>query len=70
MLEEHDIGFMDCGTSGGVWGLDNGYCLMVGATTEVAKAVEPVLRALAVPPQKLDGFMWTYWFWPLYKNDS
>ena len=51
MLEENEIGFMDCGTSGGVWGLDNGYCLMVGATTEVAKAVEPILRALAVTPQ-------------------
>ena len=32
MLEEYNIGFMDCGTSGGVWGLDNGYCLMVGAS--------------------------------------
>ncbi|MDC0114712.1 decarboxylating 6-phosphogluconate dehydrogenase [Methylophilaceae bacterium] len=51
MLEENGIGFMDCGTSGGVWGLDNGYCLMVGANDEVAKAVEPVLRALAVTPQ-------------------
>jgi len=48
MLEEHQIGFMDCGTSGGVWGLDNGYCLMVGATPEVAKSVEPILKALAV----------------------
>ena len=51
LLEEHKIGFMDCGTSGGVWGLDNGYCLMVGATNKVAKAVEPALRALAVTPQ-------------------
>ncbi len=51
MLEEHGIGFMDCGTSGGVWGLDNGYCLMVGANDEVAKIVEPALRALAVTPQ-------------------
>ena len=51
MLEEYDIGFMDCGTSGGVWGLDNGYCLMVGASHEVAKAVEPILRALAPTPQ-------------------
>lgn len=51
MLEEYDIGFMDCGTSGGVWGLDNGYCLMVGASLEVAKAVEPILRALAPTPQ-------------------
>ena len=51
MLEEHNIGFMDCGTSGGVWGLENGYCLMVGANEQVAKAVEPALRALAVTPQ-------------------
>ena len=51
LLEEHKIGFMDCGTSGGVWGLDNGYCLMVGATNKVAKTVEPALRALAVTPQ-------------------
>lgn len=52
MLLEHGIGFMDCGTSGGVWGLDNGYCLMVGSTPEVAKSIEPALRALAVTPQK------------------
>lgn len=51
MLEENGIGFMDCGTSGGVWGLDNGYCLMVGANDEVAKVVEPALRALAVTQQ-------------------
>mgnify|MGYP001308633004 FL=1 len=51
MLQEYDIGFMDCGTSGGVWGLDNGYCLMVGASHEVAKAVEPALKALAPTPQ-------------------
>ncbi len=46
-LAERGIGFMDAGTSGGIWGLDNGYCLMVGSTPEVAKAVEPILLALA-----------------------
>jgi len=46
-LAEHGIGFMDCGTSGGIWGLENGYCLMVGATLEVAKVIEPILIALA-----------------------
>jgi len=46
-LAEQGIGFMDCGTSGGVWGLENGYCLMVGATPEVAKTMTPVLQALA-----------------------
>ena len=54
-VKEHNIGFMDCGTSGGVWGLDNGYCLMVGADNDVAKAVEPVLRALA--PNQRDGWL-------------
>ena len=52
MLAEHGIGFMDAGTSGGIWGLDNGYCLMVGATPEVAKVMEPVLKALAPAPDR------------------
>lgn len=46
-LADLGIGFMDSGTSGGVWGLANGYCLMVGGTKEVAKAVEPILKTLA-----------------------
>ena len=44
---EKGIGFMDCGTSGGVWGLANGYCLMVGAKQEVADTMKPILQALA-----------------------
>jgi len=46
-LAEQGIGFMDSGTSGGIWGLENGYCLMVGATAEVAKTMTPILQALA-----------------------
>jgi len=46
-LAEHGIGFMDSGTSGGVWGLDNGYCLMVGANETVAKIMQPILQVLA-----------------------
>jgi 6-phosphogluconate dehydrogenase len=43
------IGFIDCGTSGGVWGLDNGYCLMVGGeAADVAKA-RPAFDTLAPP---------------------
>ena len=53
-LAERGIGCMDAGTSGGIWGLENGYCLMVGATPEVAKAVEPILIALA--PSKENGW--------------
>jgi len=46
-LAERGIGFVDCGTSGGVWGLENGYCLMVGGSAaDVAKA-QPIFDALA-----------------------
>ncbi|HSS44143.1 MAG TPA: decarboxylating 6-phosphogluconate dehydrogenase [Thermoanaerobaculia bacterium] len=41
------IGFLDAGTSGGVWGLKNGYCLMVGGKAEDFQRVEPALRSLA-----------------------
>ena len=46
-LAEHDIGFIDSGTSGGVWGLENGYCLMVGGDNKNVKLLEPVLKCLA-----------------------
>ena len=46
-LAEQGIGFMDSGTSGGVWGLENGYCLMVGANDAVAKVMQPILQVLA-----------------------
>jgi 6-phosphogluconate dehydrogenase len=51
-LAERGIGFMDSGTSGGVWGLENGYCLMVGATAEVAQTMTPILQALAPAPER------------------
>lgn len=51
-LAELGIEFMDAGTSGGVWGLDNGYCLMVGGSKEVAAIMQPVLQALAPAPDR------------------
>ena len=51
-LAERGIEFMDAGTSGGVWGLDNGYCLMVGGSKEVAAIMRPVLQALAPAPDR------------------
>ncbi len=45
-LAEHGIEFIDCGTSGGIWGLENGYCLMYGGTKEAAAIMEPVMKAL------------------------
>ncbi len=47
MLAEHGIGYVDSGTSGGVWGLKEGYCLMVGGEKQHVNAVEPVLKTLA-----------------------
>jgi 6-phosphogluconate dehydrogenase len=41
------IGYVDAGTSGGIWGLTEGYCLMVGGTPEAVAKVEPAFLALA-----------------------
>lgn len=41
------IEYADVGTSGGVWGLERGYCLMIGAKPEVFKRLEPIFRTLA-----------------------
>ena len=44
------VHFIDCGTSGGIWGLKNGYCLMYGGPREACDAVAPIFKTLA-PPQ-------------------
>jgi 6-phosphogluconate dehydrogenase len=41
------IHFIDAGTSGGIWGLENGYCLMVGGNDEAIAIAEPIFKALA-----------------------
>ncbi|MEO6121258.1 MAG: phosphogluconate dehydrogenase (NAD(+)-dependent, decarboxylating) [Acidimicrobiales bacterium] len=46
-LRERGIAMVDAGVSGGVWGLKNGYCLMVGGDAEAVSRLEPVLVALA-----------------------
>ena len=46
-LAQSGIHFIDSGTSGGVWGLENGYSLMVGGSDAAIKIVEPVLKSLA-----------------------
>ncbi|MBW1598832.1 decarboxylating 6-phosphogluconate dehydrogenase [Streptomyces sp. JJ38] len=45
-LAERGIGFVDCGVSGGVWGLENGYALMYGGAAEHVARVQPVFDAL------------------------
>ena len=46
-LTRTGVQFIDAGTSGGIWGLENGYCLMVGGTKEAVKTAEPIFLALA-----------------------
>ena len=45
--EERGLRFLDCGVSGGVWGLEAGYCLMVGGAAEAFADAEPLFAALA-----------------------
>jgi 6-phosphogluconate dehydrogenase len=54
-LAPRGVRYVDAGTSGGVWGADRGYCLMVGGAPDAIAHIEPILRALApgeagVPP--------------------
>ena len=51
-LAERDIHFIDAGVSGGVWGLDEGYALMVGGKAEAMAQIEPILKILAPAPDK------------------
>ncbi|MGY1770250.1 phosphogluconate dehydrogenase (NAD(+)-dependent, decarboxylating) [Blastococcus sp. SYSU D00813] len=53
MCREKGIGYIDAGVSGGVWGLENGYALMVGGTKEDVAKVQPVFDALK-PPSPAD----------------
>ncbi len=46
-FKKRGINYVDAGTSGGVWGIERGYCLMVGADPEVFKRIEPIFKTLA-----------------------
>ncbi|HTT04911.1 MAG TPA: decarboxylating 6-phosphogluconate dehydrogenase [Steroidobacteraceae bacterium] len=46
-LASRGVRYLDVGTSGGVWGLERGYCLMIGGDTEAVHHIEPILSALA-----------------------
>ena len=47
MLREKKIHYVDAGTSGGVWGLERGYCLMIGGETDVVRRLDPIWKTLA-----------------------
>lgn len=53
IAEKRGCRFMDAGTSGGIWGLRNGYCLMVGGREDDFRRAEPLFRTLAAP----DGYL-------------
>ena len=46
-LSEKGIDYVDCGTSGGVFGLERGYCLMIGGPGDIVKRVDPIFKTLA-----------------------
>src|SRR5471032_2860820 len=46
-LKAKGIHYVDCGTSGGVWGLERGYCMMIGGEKEVVEHLDPIFDALA-----------------------
>ena len=52
-LAKSKIDYIDAGTSGGIWGLENGYCLMVGGADAAVKYCGPIFKSLAPP----DGFV-------------
>jgi 6-phosphogluconate dehydrogenase len=54
-LQKEGIHYLDVGTSGGVWGIDRGYCLMIGGDEEAVKRLQPIFDTLApgqgnIPP--------------------
>jgi 6-phosphogluconate dehydrogenase len=57
ILKEKGIHYLDVGTSGGVWGLERGYCMMIGGSKESADRLDPIFKTLApgmgdVPPSE------------------
>jgi 6-phosphogluconate dehydrogenase len=46
-LKPRHINYVDVGTSGGVWGIEQGYCLMIGGDADVVRRLDPIFAALA-----------------------
>ncbi len=57
VLAEHGVGYLDCGVSGGIWGLENGYGLMVGGSAEDVEKALPIFDALRPPGPRDEGFV-------------
>ena len=46
-LAAKGIHYVDCGTSGGVWGIDRGYCMMIGGPKQAVERLDPIFKTLA-----------------------
>ena len=57
LLKAKGIGYVDCGVSGGIWGLENGYGLMVGGTAANVKKAMPIFDALRPEGPREEGFV-------------
>lgn len=57
LLDEKGIGFIDAGVSGGIWGLTEGYGLMIGGSDENVERAMPIFDTLRPPGPKEDGFV-------------
>jgi len=53
MLREKEINYVDVGTSGGVWGLERGYCMMIGGPEETVRHLDPIFKTLAPGPGEI-----------------
>jgi 6-phosphogluconate dehydrogenase len=56
-LSQKEILFLDAGTSGGIWGLTEGYCLMIGGNADAFQRLEPVFQTLAPSPNQGYGYV-------------
>jgi 6-phosphogluconate dehydrogenase len=52
LCADRNLRYVDCGTSGGVWGLDHGYSMMIGGDEETIRFLQPVFQTLAPAPDK------------------
>lgn len=63
-LSDRGIHFIDVGTSGGIWGLKEGYSMMIGGEKEIVENYRPIFETLAPARDKGWGSRWSSWFRP------
>ena len=69
-LGERGINFIDVGTSGGIWGLTEGYSMMIGGEKEIIDRLSPIFETLSPRRGQGLGARWSGWIRPLREDDS